>query len=392
MHDRSREVVPLFLRLGFTAFGGPAVHIAMMRDETVHRRHWLSDQEFLDLLGIANLIPGPSSTEMAIYLGYRRAGVAGLIAAGAAFILPAAAIVLALAWGYVTYGKVPAVGRLFYGILPVLIAIIAQALWGLTRAAIKDVMLALAAAGALAFTLAGVNAVALLLGGGVAVMVVRAALFRPRASHVAALLSVPPAMRAGPSRALWLTALAAAPAPPVAVVGLLPLFWAFFKIGATVFGSGYVLLAYLHQDLVVHLHWLTNRQILDAIAIGQFTPGPVFTTATFIGYVLGGLPGAALATVGIFLPSFIFAAATYPFIAALRRSRWTSAFLDGVNAIAVALMAGVTWHLAQAAIVDWLTLTLAALAFVALARTKINSAILILAGGLVGIAAGAVGR
>ncbi len=387
-----RDVVRLFLRLGFTAFGGPAVHIAMMRDETVRRRHWLSDAQFLDLLGLANLIPGPSSTEMAIYLGYRRAGAAGLAAGGAAFILPAAAIVLGLAWAYVTYGRLPAVGRIFYGVTPVLIAIIAQALWGLARAAIKDLTLGIAAAGALALALAGTNVVALLLGGGAAVMLVRVILARPRASRAAALAAVPPGALPRPAAAPPLAVRGAALAAGAAPFGLAPLFWTFFKVGATLFGSGYVLLAYLHQDLVVRLHWMTDRQLLDAIAIGQFTPGPVFTTATFIGYVLGGLPGAAVATAGIFLPSFVFVAATYPFIGPLRRSRWTSTFLDGVNAIAVALMAAVTWHLARAAIVDWLTALIALLALVALVRLRINSALLILGGGLIGLATLLAGR
>jgi chromate transporter len=378
-----RDVIRLFLRLGFTAFGGPAVHIAMMRDEAVRRRRWLSEQEFLDLLGVANLIPGPTSTEMAIYLGYRQAGVTGLVAGGVAFILPAALIVLALAWGYVAYGRLPAVGRIFYGVTPVLIAVIAQALWGLGRQALKDVMLGIAAAAALALALAGVSVVALLLLGAAAVTVTRVVLF-PRASRPAALgglLSAPVALatRAAP------VVVGAAP------VGMLALFLTFLKIGATLFGSGYVLLAYLRQDLVVHLRWLTDRQLLDAVAVGQITPGPVFTTATFIGYVLGGVPGAVVATIAIFLPSFIAVAATYPFIGRLRASVWTSAFLDSVNAIAVALMAAVTWHLARAAFIDPLTGAIGVIALALLVRTGINSAVLILAGGLVGPAAHAVG-
>ncbi len=381
-------VVRLFLRLGFTAFGGPAVHIAMMRDEVVRRRRWLSDQQFLDLLGVANLIPGPSSTEMAIYLGYRQAGTAGLVAGGAAFILPAVLIVLALAWGYVTYGRLPEVGRVFYGVTPVLIAVIAQALAGLGRAAIKDAMLACAAAGALGLALLGVNVVALLLGGGGVIMLARVLRGRARAVAMAAVPpgAVPPAPGAGAASARA-AAIAAAAVP----FGLVPLFWAFLKVGATVFGSGYVLLAYLHQDLVVRLRWMTDRQLLDAIAVGQLTPGPVFTTATFIGYVLGGLPGAAVATVGIFLPSFLFVGATYPFIGRLRASPWTAAFLDGVNAIAVALMAAVTWHLARAAIVDWLTALTAVLGYAALVRLRINSALLILAGGVFGASVGVLG-
>ncbi len=378
------DVVRLFLRLGVTAFGGPAVHIAMMRDEVVRRRRWLSEQQFLDLLGAANLIPGPSSTELAIYLGYRHAGPPGLVAAGVAFVLPAMLIVLACAWGYVTYGALPAVGRVFYGVTPVLIAIIGQALWGLGRAAIKDATTGAAAAAACALALAGVNVVLLLLAGGAAVMLVRVRRL-PAASRSAPMLGVPATALRPPTGPLPLTAGTAALAPAAAAFGLLPLFWTFFKVGATLFGSGYVLLAYLHQDLVDHLRWMTDRRLLDAIAVGQFTPGPVFTTATFIGFVLGGLPGALVATVAIFLPSFLLVAATYPFIARLRGSAWTSAFLDGVNAIAVALMAAVTWHLARAALVDPLTVAIAVLALAALVRTKTNSALLILAGGLAGL-------
>lgn len=365
------DVIRLFLRLGFTAFGGPAVHIAMMRDEVVKRRQWLSEAQFLDLLGVANLIPGPSSTELAIYLGYRQAGGAGLIAAGVAFILPATLIVLACAWGYVTYGSLPAVGRVFYGVTPVLIAIITQALWGLGRAAIKDALTAVVAAGVAALALAEYHPAVLLLAAGAVVMLIRVGFQRisPGTAMLAVLLGVPTA------------ALAADPAQ----VGALALFAEFLKIGATLFGSGYVLLAFLHQDLVAHLGWLTDRQLLDAVAVGQFTPGPVFTTATFIGYVLGRGPGAAAATAGIFLPSFVLVAATYPFVSRLRASAWAGAFLDGVNAAAVALMAAVTWHLARAALIDPLTVAIAVLALAALLRTKINSALLILAGGLGGI-------
>jgi len=394
MNERRRnltDVVRLFLKLGVTAFGGPAVHIALMRDEVVRRRRWLSEQQFLDLLGVANLIPGPSSTELAIYLGYRRAGGVGLIAAGVAFILPAMLIVLACAWGYVTYGALPAVGRIFYGVTPVLIAIIGHALWGLGRAAIKDVMLGTAAVLALALALAGVNVVAVLLGGGIMVMLARV-LRHSSAPHAVAMLGAPPRVARPPADALPLAARAAAVAPGAVSIGLLPLFWMFFKVGATLFGSGYVLLAFLRQDLVVHLGWLTDRQLLDAIAVGQFTPGPVFTTVTFIGYVLGGLPGAIVATVAVFLPSFLLVAATYPFVARLRASPWASAFLDGVNASAVALMAAVTWQLARAALIDPPTVVIAVLALAALVRTTVNSALLILAGGLVGVAISVAAR
>lgn len=386
---RLAELTRVFARLGFTAFGGPAVHIAMMRDEFVRRRRWLPEQEFLDLLGAANLIPGPTSTELAIYLGYRWAGWAGLAAAGCAFILPAVAIVLACAWAYVTYGTLPAVGRIFYGVTPVLIAIIALALWGLARTAIKDAVMAVAAAAATALALAGTNVLALLLLGGAAAALARR-LLPWRAPHaVASALIVPRGDdAAGPARTALAAGPVAAAAGVAASVSLGTLFLTFLKVGAVLFGSGYVLLAFLRQDLVVRFRWLTDRQLLDAIAIGQFTPGPVFTTATFIGYVLAGLPGAAVATVGIFLPSFVFVAATYPIARRLRASPWTAAFLDGVNAIAVALMVSVTWSLARTAIVDPLTLALGIGALGVLVRTRVNSAWLILAGGAVGFLLG----
>lgn len=385
MNERSRnlrDIIRLFLRLGLTAFGGPAVHIAMMRDEVVNRRRWLSEHQFLDLLGAANLIPGPSSTELAIYIGYRQAGAAGLVVAGMAFILPAMLIVLICAWAYVHYGALPAMGRVFYGVTPVLIAVISQALWGLGQAAIKDAVTGVAAAAAGALALTGMNVAVALLAGGAAVMLVRAGL--PRTSRAATMLAAPLGI-------LSLSPAASLAAGP-ASFGMLGLFMTFLKIGAILFGSGYVLLAFLHQDLVVRLGWLTDRQLLDAVAVGQFTPGPVFTTATFIGYVLGGLPGALATTVGIFLPSFLFVAATYPFVARLRASAWASAFLDGANATALALMAVVTWHLTRAALVDALTIGIAITALAVLARTRINSALLILAGGLVGLGAGPAGR
>lgn len=374
------ELVRMFARLGLTAFGGPAVHIAMIRDEVVLRRRWMTEEQYLDLLGVANLIPGPSSTELVLYIGYRRAGIPGVIASGVAFILPAMLIVLACAWGYVTYGSLPAVGRLFYGVKPVLIAIVVQALWGLRRAALKDAVTGIASICALALALMGVNVIALLLVGAVAVVSARRAVMSrpPRAPDLLGVLgALPPA------------------ALPVAV-GAVPfqmvaLFLTFLKIGATLFGSGYVLLAFLRADFVLRLGWLTDRQLLDAVAIGQLTPGPVFTTATFIGYLLGGLSGAIVATVGIFLPSFLFVGVTYPFIPRLRASVWASSFLDGVNAIALGLMAAVTWHLAQAALVDPITVAFGVLALLALSRTRVNSAWGILAGGLAGIAAGGGG-
>lgn len=362
------HVTRLFLRLGLTAFGGPAAHIAMMRDEFVHRRRWVSDQEFLDLVGATNLIPGPNSTEMAIHLGYRRAGWPGLFAAGTAFIMPAMVIVTMLAWVYARYGSTPQATWLLYGVKPVIMAVIVQALWGLGRTAIKDALTGLAGLAALAMYFAGANEIALLIGVGLAVSIGRNF---GRAAHA--------------------VALAVAAAVSVAAVEAIPfslsrLFLIFLKIGSVLYGSGYVLLAFLRADFVQRLGWLTDRQLLDAIAIGQFTPGPVFTTATFIGYILGGLPGAVLGTVGIFLPSFVLVALSQPLIPRLRRSAWAGALLDGVNVASLALMAGVSWRLGRAAIVDPTTGGLALLSLVLLVRFRVNSAWLVAGGALVGLA------
>jgi chromate transporter len=369
-----REVALLALKLGFTAFGGPAAHIAMLRDEVVTRRKWLTDAHFLDLLGATNLIPGPNSTEMFIHVGHVRAGWRGLIVGGVCFILPAFLIVLALAWAYVQYGATPTAEWLLYGIKPVIIAVVVQALWGLSRTAVKGPFLAAVGIAALALYLLGVNEIALLIGGGLVVMLVRNGRRISRRGGAAALL---PLIGGAPA---WAAAVQTA-----APFDLAQLFLIFLKIGAVLYGSGYVLLAFLRNDLVVRTGWLTSQQLLDAVAIGQFTPGPVFTTATFVGYVLAGVPGAVLATVGIFLPSFLFVAAVNPLVPRLRASPWMGALLDGVNVAALGLMAGVTLELGRAAIVDWLTALLAAMAAVALIRFKINSAWLVLGGGLVGL-------
>jgi chromate transporter len=367
-----REVIQLFLRLGFTAFGGPAAHIAMMHDEVVTRRQWMSDQHFLDLVGATNLIPGPNSTEMAIHIGYERAGWRGLLAAGLCFIMPAVLIVLALAWAYTQYGHTPQGDALMYGIKPVIIAIVAQALYRLLPAALKSPLLAMVGVGTLALYLLGVNELLVLFGGALLVVAIQA--LRRFPTTVAALLPLT-AMQG------WLYQMAGTTAVPLG-----RLFLVFLKAGALLYGSGYVLLAFLRSDLVVHYGWLTDQQLLDAIAIGQFTPGPVFTTATFIGYLLAGFPGAVVATIGIFLPSFCFVALLARVMPYIRKSPWTAAFLDGVNAAALGLMAGVTGLLARSALVDLPTLLLAVAAGFVLFRYKINSAWLVLAGGLAGLA------
>jgi chromate transporter len=371
---RLGEVVRLFLKLGVIGFGGPAAHIAMMRDEVVRRRRWVTDERFLDLLGLTNLIPGPNSTEMAIHLGYARAGWPGLVLGGSCFIVPAMLIVLSLAWLYARFGATPAATSALYGVIPVVLAIVVQAMWGLARTAIKGPLLAAIGLAVLALSLAGVNELALLFGGGglaVGARLTRGARAAPAA--LAAALGLP-AVALGQGTAT---------AAPV-TLGTLGL--VFLKIGATLYGSGYVLLAFLRNDVVQRLGWLSDRQLLDAVAIGQVTPGPVFTTATFIGYVLAGWTGAVVATVAIFLPSFVFVALSHPWLPRIRGSRGTSAFLDGVNVAALGLMAAVTWQLARGAITDWFTAALALVASAALIRGSVNSAWLIAAGAALGVA------
>ena len=365
------EIVRLFLRLGFTAFGGPAAHISMMHDEVVTRRQWMTDQHFLDLVGATNLIPGPNSTEMAIHIGYERGGWRGLIAAGVCFIMPAVLIVLVLAWAYVEYGSTPQGDALLYGIKPVIIAIVLQALVRLAPKALKSPLLWVIGAAALALYLLGFNELLILFGGAFLFMGIRA--LRGFSGTLAlALLSGTPAV-----------ALQADAAVPIT---LWRIFLVFLKVGALLYGSGYVLLAFLRTDLVVNYGWLTDQQLLDAVAVGQFTPGPVFTTATFVGYVLAGVPGAAVATIGIFLPSFLFVALLARLMPHLRKSPWTAAFLDGINVTALALMAGVLLQLGRAAIVDIPTAILAAAAAFLLFRVKINSAWLVVGGGIIGLA------
>ena len=379
------EVALLFLKLGCIAFGGPAAHIALMRQEVVVRRKWLSEQAFLDLLGASTLIPGPTSTELAIYLGYARAGRLGLVLAGALFILPAMLLVLAFAWAYVRYGATPQATALLYGIKPVIIAVIVEAIYALLRPAVKNWRLGLVVIAALSLYLLGQNPLIPLFGLSLLVMLVENRDRLPpggRAAGVGRAGLIVPVLPAAPGGA---DVLAHAVGPIVtgaAGFSLAALFLTFLKIGATLYGSGYVLLAFLRDDFVRRLGWLTDRQVLDAVAVGQFTPGPVFTTATFIGYLAGGWPGAIAATVGIFLPAFVFVAAVYPVVPRLRTSPWTGAFLDGANAAALGLMAAVAWQLGAASIVDPFTAALALVAAVLLIRVRVNSAWLVLGGAI----------
>jgi chromate transporter len=369
VRSRLVEVAVFFLRLGLTAFGGPAAHIAIMREEVVKRRKWIDEQGFLDLLGAANLIPSPTSTELAIYLGFRRVGWAGLVLAGVCFISPAMLIVLGLAWAYVRYGSTPAASGILYGVLPVVIAVVAQALWGLGRKAVKGWLTGAVGLAVLGLYFLHTNILVLLLAAGLLVMVGEN-LHRIKTLRVSAVL-LP----------LSGVSLAAAAAP----FSLLLLFLNFLKIGAVLYGSGYVLLAFLRADFVTRLGWLTDRQLIDAIAVGQVTPGPVFTTATFIGYLLGGVPGALLATLGIFLPSFIFVAISSLFIPYVRNSAWASAFLDGVNVASLGLMLGVTLQLAATALVDPVTIAVALISLGLLFRYHTNTTWLIAGGALLGL-------
>jgi chromate transporter len=356
-----RDVVLLFFRLGATAFGGPAAHIAMMEEEIVRRRQWLSREEFLDLLGATNLIPGPNSTEMAIHIGHKMAGWRGLILGGAAFIIPAFLIVWAIAWFYVAFGELPAVQSVFSGVKPVILAVVAHALWSLSRSAVKDRLL-----------------------GGLAVLALGLYLFwgnelKPRPTQLKTLiLPLLGWMILFPTTRAW-----GDTTPPGRVSPEL-LFAYFAKVGSALFGSGYVLIAFLQSDLVDKYQWISQQQLIDAIAVGQFTPGPVFTTATFIGYLILGHSGAVVATLGIFLPAFVFVALSAPFIPALRRSRWTAPLLDGLNVASLSLMAGAAIALGQTTINNWYGALTFVLSSFLLIRFKVNSVWLILAAGTLG--------
>jgi chromate transporter len=369
------ELAGVFLRLGTTAFGGPAAHIALMEQEVVVRRGWLSRGEFLDLLGIVNLIPGPNSTEMAIFIGYRRAGWLGLLLAGVCFILPAALIVSLIACAYVKYGKLPPAEGLLYGVKPVIIAVMVQAMWNLGRAAVKTRLLAIVGAGAAGLSFMAVNPLWVLLISGVFMVAARAA-----AQPKGTVAGLTPLLGATPGFQLLSTAGTMTP------FSLWPMFLFFLKVGSVLFGSGYVLLAFLRTDLVEHRQWLTEGQLLDAISVGQFTPGPLLTTATFIGYVLGGPLAALVATVAIFLPAFVLVAIIGPFASRLRQSRLVGGFLDGLNVASLALMAVVTWQLGRVALVDWLTISFAVAAAVWLLCFRVNSTWLILGGAALGLA------
>lgn len=358
------ELATTFLRLGTVAFGGPAAHIAMMDDEVVTRRQWMSRETLIDLMGITNLLPGPNSTELAIHIGYEKGGWPGLLIAGSCFILPAMILVWILAALYVRFQSLPQLEWLLYGIKPVIIAVVLQALWKLGRKAAKNTITTLVGLGTVAAYFMGLNEILVLLVAGVLVMVIQNTL--PRGSN-------------------WMGSFAPVTLLSTPVTGLslgwTGVFLFFLKIGCVLYGSGYVLLAFLQRDLVEQHHWLTSQQLLDAVAIGQITPGPVLTTATFVGYLLAGNGGAIAATIGIFLPAFLLVGLVNPWVPKLRKSPWAGSFLDGVNAASLGLMIGVTYTLSRAAVVDMLTLFIAGLSAIAVLRFKTHPVWLILGGG-----------
>lgn len=366
---RLGEVILLFLKLGLTAFGGPAAHIALFHVETVRRRKWLDEQHFLDLIGATNMIPGPNSTEMAIHIGFLRAGWPGLIFAGVCFILPATLIVMVLAGIYARFGSMPQATWLLYGIKPVIIAIIVHALLHLGKNALKDALLGAVGLLVLLGYFSRINEIALLFAAGLSVMLIKNL---PRPGKRGALASL------FPFAGISLPALASVP------FNLPLLFFTFLKIGSVLYGSGYVLLAFLRADFVTRLGWISDRQLLDAIAIGQVTPGPLFSAATFIGFLLADAPGALLATIGIFLPSFVFVAISNPLIPQLRSSPWASSLLDGVNVASLGLMAAVTWQLGRASLVDLRTIVLALVSLGLMIRYRVNPTWLIAGGALIG--------
>ena len=395
---RLRELAWLFLRLGTTAFGGPAAHLAIMEDEVVRRRRWVTPQKFLDLIAAVNFIPGPNSTEVVIHIGYIRAGVPGLMVAGACFILPAALMVTGIAWAYVRFGALPATQGILYGVQPVVIAVVLQALGRLGKSCVKSRFLAVLGIVAVAANFAGASPLAVLAATGVVAGAGKYFSMRRRGAITSVVL-FPLAQTSGPATGAATAGAAAASAAVGGAVltGFWPLFLVFLKIGSVLFGSGYVLLAFLRADLVDHYHWLDEKQLLDAVAIGQVTPGPVFTTATFIGYLVAqrwggsGVCGAAVATAGIFVPAFVFVAISSPLLPYLRRSAIAGAALDGLNVASLALMAVVSVELGRAALLlhgtwipDPVTLAIAGVALLLLVWKRVNSAWLIAGAAVVG--------
>jgi chromate transporter len=378
------QIAMVFLKLGTIAFGGPAAHLAMMEEEFV-RRKWITQAEFLDRLATANLIPGPSSTEVAIFVGQLKRGWRGLIVAGCCFIIPAAAIVSVIAWAYVRFGSLPKAEGVLYAIKPAVVAIVIQALGKLARTGVRTPRLALIALLAAGLSLVGVSPILVLLSAGLVSAAALAMKDRLVGAGIFGSLEAIGFQRIVGFPKIMAGAMAVTAVGAVFPVGLGRLFLSFLKIGSVIFGSGYVLLAFLQTEFVERLHWLTERQLIDAVAVGQFTPGPLFTTATFIGYVVAGWMGAVVATVGIFLPGFVLVAVSGPLIPRLRRSVVAAAVLDGVFAGSLALMAVVTWQLGKASIVDRTTLAVFGVGLIAVLRFRVNSAWLIVVAAVVGL-------
>jgi chromate transporter len=393
---RLQELTRLFLKLGILGFGGPNAHIAMMEAEVVTLRQWLSRQEFLDLLGATNLIPGPNSTQMAIHIGYVYGGCLGLIVAGLSFILPGVLMTGGLAWGYVTFGAIPQVAFLLYGIKPAVLGVIIDALWRLGKKAIKSSkLLSIAIAVSLLVWFAHVNEIIALFGGGLVGMLWLQFPNQGKNSDDGANLLIA-GMTTG--IAVKVSAVTMMSSTPLIPVSLWQLGYSFLKIGGTLFGGGYVLLSLVRSEFVEGYGWLTQQQLLDAISIGQFTPGPILSTATFIGYIIAGVPGSIVATVAIFLPSFILVALSNPLIPHLRKSKWMSAFLDAVNASALGLMVVVTVQLSIATLaistpphLDILGGSIALISTILATRFAVNSIWLILGGAAMGSIAHTLG-
>ena len=376
-----KEIALLFLKLGFIAFGGPAAHIAMMEDEVVTKRKWMSRQHFLDLVGATNLIPGPNSTEMAIHCGFHRAGFAGLIVAGICFIGPAAILTGFLAYFYVAYGNIPEIEPFFFGIKPAVIIIILSAVYKLGQKALKTFLLGFIGTAVLIASLLGMNEVFAILSGGIVGMLIIYFKNRIKGNSLNSLIPLFSNLKLK----LPLASFLAFTSTTISSISLLKLFLIFLKIGAILFGSGYVLVAYLDGELVKNLGWLTADQLIDAIAIGQFTPGPVLSTATFIGYQIKGFGGAVVATLGIFLPSFFFVAILNPIIPKLRQSKLAAGFLDAVNISAVSIMISATIHLSKQVLVDWKSILIAVVSgFMVFKFKKINSAYIVLGSAIFG--------
>ena len=365
-HSKVSEVAKLFLKLGIIGFGGPAVHIALMEEEVVRKRAWMSEEHFLDLIGATNLIPGPNSTEMTMHIGHERAGWKGLIAAGCCFIIPAVIITAFFAWLYQRYGQLPQVQPFIYGIKPAIIAVVVSLMIGLGKKALKSVELGVIGVLSAVAVLAGVNEIYVLFGAGflgVAIHLLKISVDKTKSFFPFVLLQA---------------------STPYINFPDLKLFWIFLKIGSILYGSGYVLFAFLDAELVSK-GLLTKQQLIDAIAVGQFTPGPVFSSATFIGWQIGGVTGAIAATVGIFVPSFLFVALLNPLIKRLRESRVMSVFLDTVNIVSVAIILSVIIEIGQSTLLDWRTILIALVSFaVSFSFKKLNTAFVILGGAVMG--------